>query len=409
MDLDNQHQEGNAPESLPERKSLTRQQRYRLNKKLRKQQAQSNEAQNNQPQNNQPQGNQPRGNQSQGNQSQGNQTQSSQTQKKAPGGKARRRKRPPTKFVKDPPAWYIRVSKSSWFGWNMGDDAPDRIFTDEAADDLSEWQCDCNEDPEHCECEQTKLIVRCYNDEDEDDLNESFLDFQRQRNDVKRRERIYKWECDQEKARALGAIPGILENEKAKVAEIQAAISDIVKSKAPNAKKPVNVNHRMYDLYCVELCELVKRDGDGEGNVIYFVTRRDIEDMGPYDDPECIIELDSVPKRCNPGTKLYAMVALYDVVHEMIEWCSKPFPNPTHAGECSINRYHGGKGECMEIIIHNNEYLELKVSAKAVLDICDGDDKKKFNDYFNKEKKAFFHMYGVYKDPKEARKALNCC
>ncbi|KAI8224391.1 hypothetical protein K4K55_009631 [Colletotrichum sp. SAR 10_96] len=292
----------------------------------------------------------------------------------------------------------------------MGDDAPDHIFTDEDADDLSEWQCDCNEDPEHCECEQTKLIVRCYNDEDEDDLNESFfLDFQRQRNAVKRRERIYKWECDQEKAGALGAIPGILENEKAKVAEIQAAISDIVKSKAPNAKTPVNVNHRVYDLYCVELCELVKRDGDGGGNVIYFVTRRDIEDMGPYDDPECIIELDSVPKRCNPGTKLYAMVQLNDVVPEMIEWCSKPFPNPTHAGEYNISRYHGGKGECMEIIIHSNEYLELKVSAKAVLDICDGDDKKKFNDYFNKEKETLFHVYGVYKDPKEARKALNCC
>ncbi|KAK2741331.1 hypothetical protein CKAH01_18518 [Colletotrichum kahawae] len=369
MDLDNQHQEGNPPGGLPQRKPLSRHQRYRLNKKLRKQQAQSNEAQNNQPQrqreklqtkqaenskakNDQPQPSHPQQNlpqdgQRQNSQPQHNQHQDGQRQGKAPQGNKQRSDQPPKKILEEPPAWFGRVSQ-----WNAEKHKPtlwrrstlDQVFQEEK--DLSDWECNCSKKPKNCKCKQTQVLLHG----EKAALNKDFLKYQEHRNGLKRALRIEAYEEAEE-------MKEMVQEEKANVAGIQAAIRDINKSKARNAWTPIGIRGCVYDLHCVELFQLLE-DADCQGNEIAFWEDWETEDGTDEFDP--------------------------------------PFPP-----EYTQTKHGDGKqGENMEITFHNNDYLELKVYAQTIIGLCGGYNKmtEKFNNYFkntkDQKKNQCFHFYG---------------
>ncbi|KAF3808467.1 hypothetical protein GCG54_00006327 [Colletotrichum gloeosporioides] len=433
MDLDNQHQEGNPSESLPQRKPLSRQQRYRLNKKLRQQQAQSSEAQNNQPQGNQSEGNRPLGKnnaknkrqrqrkrlqrqqaenskaqngqpqpahpqrnlpqdgQHQNSQPQHNQPQNGQRQGKAPQGNKPRNDQPRNKVLEEPPAWFGRVSQWNAEKPSVWKKTLDEVLQEE--NDLSDWECNCSKEPKNCKCKQAQIFLHG----EMAALNKDFLKYQEHRNGLKRDLRIEAYEEAEEMKEMVQA-------EKAKVSEIQAAIRGIKKSETASARIPIGIRGCVYDLHCVELYQLLADAQDREGNEIAFFedweTKEGTDDFDPPLRPEYTRSYG--PSGYTPGTKLFAFVTLNDVVYDEPAWCSNPFSGPEYAGRCIIRRYGGeNQGENMEITFHNSDYLELKVYAKTVLGFCDGDktQKEKFNDYFknakDQKKNQCFHFYGV--------------
>ncbi|KAH0427773.1 hypothetical protein CcaCcLH18_09479 [Colletotrichum camelliae] len=431
MDLDNQHQEGNPPGGLPQRKPLSRHQRYRLNKKLRKQQAQSNEAQNNQPQVNPPQKNQPLGKknrkskrqrqreklqrkqaenskakndqpqpshpqqslpqdgQRQNSQPQHNQHQNGQRQGKAPQGNKQRSDQPPTKILEEPPAWFGRVSQ--WYAekpsvWKR---TLDSVFQEEK--DLSDWECNCSKKPKNCKCKQTQVLLHG----EKAALNKDILKYQERRNTLKRALRVEAYEEAEE-------MKEMVQEEKAIVAGIQSAIRDINKSKARNARTPIGIRGCVYDLHCVELYQLLE-DADWQGNEIAFWEDWETEEGTDEFDPPFPPEYTQTygPSGYTPGTKLYAFVTLNEVVYGELPWCSNPFSGPEYAGKYILRKHGDGKqGENMEITFHNNDYLELKVYAQTVIGLCGGYNKmtEKFSNYFkntkDQKKNQCFHFYG---------------
>ncbi|KAF4828195.1 hypothetical protein CGCTS75_v007573 [Colletotrichum tropicale] len=414
MDLDNEHQQGNPPGSLPQRKPLSRQQRYRLNKKLRQQQAQSDKAQNNQPQGNQSQDNQPQNGQPQSNQSksknranerqrqrkrlqrqqaennraqngqpqpshpqrnlpqdgqpqnsqpQRNQPKSGQRQGKAPQGNKQRNDQPPNKVLEEPPAWFGRVSR--WYAekpsvWKK---RLDEVLQEEKY--LSDWECNCTKKPKNCKCKQAQVLLHG----EKASLNEDFLKYQKHRNGLKRALRIEAHEEAEE-------MKTMVQAEKAKISGIQAAIKAIKKSKGPKAKTPISISGCVYDLHCIELYQLLE-DAEGcEGNEIAFFEDWETEEGTDEFDPPLPppYTRSSGPSRYTPGTDLFAFVTLNEVVYGESAWCSNEFSGPKHAGRYIISTYGTRKseGETMEITsiitTTSNSRFMPRLSSDFVMD-----------------------------------------
>lgn len=380
--LDNQSQgnqpQGNQPQgnqppqsTQPPGKNRERNQRYRRDKKLRMQQmqqAQRNADQNSQPQNSQPQNSQPQKSKAQKTQTQNTphqntqpqkpQPQKTQPQNKAARANQRRKNRPRTKFLQQYPPWYVRAFR--WEHERLGtfqehDPLPEWFFDE----DLSDWECDCTKDPPDCRCRQPQVKLRG-NFEDNEELSELV----ETRNKRKRELRIERFEEEKEETEARERTPKVLEREIAKVSQIQAAIREIENSKAPDTKTPINIYHRAYDLYCIELCQLTQRREILDTR-IWFNDDWEIRDEeNEVEDPRMGVLRDDKPTE-HMETELCAFMTFDEL--DKIEYCSsKPFLNPRYAGRYSVGRW-GLRDAPMEITFHNQDYLEIKIHSKAFL------------------------------------------
>ncbi|KAI8198976.1 putative FAD-linked oxidoreductase [Colletotrichum sp. SAR 10_65] len=246
---------------------------------------------------------------------------------------------------------------TSWRYLNYVNPAQDPIktFFDE---DLSDWECDCNKDPPDCRCRQPQLKIRGNEDDG------YFPELVETRNKRKRELRFERFKEEREETEARGRTPKVLEHEIAKVSQIQAAIREIENSKVPDTKTPINIYHRAYDLYCVELCQLTQRSEILPPG-IWFNDDWEIRDEeNEVEDPRMGVLRDDKPAE-HMETDLCAFMLFEEL--DKIEYCSsKPFPNPRYAGRYSVGRW-GLKDAPMEITFHNQDYLEIKIHSKAFL------------------------------------------
>ncbi|KAI8302565.1 hypothetical protein K4K59_000436 [Colletotrichum sp. SAR11_240] len=265
---------------------------------------------------------------------------------------------------------------------------PKRFFDE----DLSDWECDCNKDPPDCRCRQPQVKIRGNEDDG------YFPELVETRNKRKRELRFERFKEEREETEARGRTPKVLEHEIAKVSQIQAAIREIENSKVPDTKTPINIYHRAYDLYCIELCQLTQRS-EILPPLIWFNDDWEIRDEeNEVEDPRMGVLRDDKPTE-HMETDLCAFMIFEEL--DKIEYCSsKPFPNPRYAGRYSVGRW-GLKDAPMEITFHNQDYLEIKIHSKAFLKnrgYLDPDNKKRLVDYFENNT-PYLTFYGALRTP----------
>ncbi|KAI8231181.1 hypothetical protein K4K54_000201 [Colletotrichum sp. SAR 10_86] len=296
------------------------------------------------------------------------------------------------------PPWFYRVCRFEHE--RVGTDReyyalPGWIFDE----DLSDWECDCNKDPERCKCWQPSPMRT-----GDDEMDEEFREVHKDRNKRKRDLRIKRFKKEKAKAEGPKRTPACLwlEHKIANASQIQAAIRDIENSKAPDTKTPISINRREYALYCPELRRLANRDGVFQDERIHFIDKWWVDKKGPY----------SLQHRLKDKTPEYTetnICAFLDMGYlRSRDYCSKPFLNPRYAGRYNVGRW-GLKDADMEITFHSQDYLEVKIYANAILrdfPYVDSALEGTLADYFQLDT-PYLHCYGVLVTPEREIALIN--